>query len=273
MKILVATDAWRPQVNGVVHTLERMSAAAREWGAEFDFLTPQGFATFPLPTYPDIRVARRDARRSAPPDRSSGADHIHIATEGPIGWAARHYCVQRGRLFTTSYHTRFPEYISARAHVPESWTYEALRRFHAPAARVMAPTRSIRDELERRGFQRAVVWTRGVDHKLYRPQQADSLGLPRPIFLSVGRVAVEKNLEALLRLDLPGSIVVVGDGPARASLQRRFPERISSEPATARNWRRSMPAPTHSCFPHAPTRSGLCSLKRWRAAFPSPPFQ
>jgi glycosyltransferase involved in cell wall biosynthesis len=224
MRILVATDAWRPQVNGVVHTLERMSAAAREWRADFHFLTPRGFPTLPLPTYPDIRVALASSREVARRIEASGADHIHIATEGPIGWTARRYCQQRGRLFTTSYHTRFPEYVAARSCIPESWVYSALRSFHAPAATVMAPTPSISRELARRGFDRVTVWSRGVDHALYCPQASSALDLPRPIFLSVGRVAVEKNLEALLKLDLPGSIVVVGDGPARATLARRFPK-------------------------------------------------
>lgn len=224
MRILVATDAWRPQVNGVVHTLERMSAAAEEWGGEFQFLTPLGFATLPLPTYPSIQIALPAPGEVGRRIRAAAVDHIHIATEGPIGWAARRDCLQRGRLFTTSYHTRFPEYISARTAIPESWTYEALRRFHAPAAAVMAPTPSIREELRRRGFDRVKVWTRGVDHALFRPQARDALDLPRPIFLSVGRVAVEKNLEAVLSLDLPGSTVVVGDGPARAMLERRWPK-------------------------------------------------
>jgi glycosyltransferase involved in cell wall biosynthesis len=223
MRILLATDAWRPQVNGVVHTLERMSAAARDLRVEFEFLTPQGFSTVPLPTYPDIRVALASASEVGRRIDASGADHIHIATEGPIGWAARRYCRERSRLFTTSYHTRFPEYISARTRIPESWTYAALRRFHSPAAAVMAPTLSLSGELSRRGFDRVKVWTRGVDHSLFRPQAAPAVNLPRPIFLSVGRVAIEKNLEAFLALDLPGSMVVVGDGPARLSLQRRFP--------------------------------------------------
>ena len=225
MRILVATDAWKPQVNGVVHTLQRMTAAASEFGATFEFLTPDGFTTAPLPTYPDIRVALATPWQVAARIDASGADHIHIATEGPIGWATRHVCRERKRLFTTSYHTRFPEYISARAHVPESWTYAALRHFHAPAAAVMAPTPSLRDALAGRGFQRVKVWTRGVDHGLFQPRDGDAFpDLPRPIFLSVGRVAVEKNLEALLDLDLPGSVVVVGDGPARSGLQRKYPK-------------------------------------------------
>jgi len=223
MRILVATDAWRPQVNGVVHTLERMSAAARELQAEFIFLTPQGFPSLPMPTYPDIRLALASPWEVARRIEAAGADHIHIATEGPIGWAARRYCRKRGKLFTTSYHTRFPEYIAARTRLPEVFAYAALRYFHAPAAATLAPTTSIKNDLTRRGFDRVKVWTRGVDHALYRPRPGDAVDLPRPIFLSVGRVAVEKNLEALLDLKLPGSVVVVGDGPARAALERRYP--------------------------------------------------
>ncbi len=224
IKIVIATDAWKPQVNGVVNTLERMSAAAREFDADFAFVTPQGFSTLPLPTYPDIRVALAPPKAVAEAIERSGAVHVHIATEGPIGWAARYYCLNEGRLFTTSYHTRVPEYIHARTRLPESWTYAALRCFHAPAGRVMAPTPSLRDELQRRGFVNVEVWSRGVDHAKFRPRNADALHLPRPIFLYVGRVAVEKNLEAFLSLDLAGSKVVVGDGPARPALQKSFPE-------------------------------------------------
>jgi glycosyltransferase involved in cell wall biosynthesis len=224
MKIVIATDAWKPQVNGVVQTLQQMTAAARrDWGAHIDFVTPQGFSTLPLPTYPDIRVALATAADVGRRIEQMGAEHVHIATEGPIGWAARSYCLSRGRPFTTGYHTRFPEYIYARIGLPEDWSYAALRAFHAPSGRVMAPTPSVRDDLSRRGFERVVVWSRGVDHTLYRPQEGGAIDLPRPIFLYVGRVAVEKNLEAMLSLDLPGSKVVVGDGPARAGLQRQFP--------------------------------------------------
>ena len=223
MRILIATDAWRPQVNGVVSTLEQMTRAAEGMGARFDFLTPQGMVTAPMPTYPDIRLAvttRAEIRRRI---EEAAPDHIHIVTEGPIGWLARWHCLRSGRLFTTSYHTRFPEYVWARTRLPESLTYGFLRYFHRPAAAVMAPTPSIAADLTRRGFRRVRGWTRGVDRTLFRPREGSVLDLPRPIFLSVGRVAVEKNLEALLGLDLPGSTVVVGDGPARAGLERRYP--------------------------------------------------
>src|SRR6516225_761809 len=223
MRILIATDAWRPQVNGVVSTLERMTQAAGELGAGFDFLTPQGMWTAPLPSYPEIRLAIPSLRRIDQRIDEAEPDHIHIATEGPIGWLTRRYCLRRKRVFTTSYHTRFPEYVSARIRVPEWLTYRGLRYFHAPSAAVMAPTPTIGADLTRRGFARVRLWTRGVNHAVYRPLRKRALDLPRPIFLSVGRVAVEKNLEALLDLDLPGSTVVVGDGPARGSLQRRYP--------------------------------------------------
>jgi glycosyltransferase involved in cell wall biosynthesis len=223
MRILIATDAWRPQVNGVVHSLEQMSAAARKQGASCEFLTPQGFTTLPLPTYPDIRLALVGRRAAARRIEAIAPDHIHIATEGPIGLATRSYCRRAGRAFTTSYHTRFPEYIRARAPVPESLAYAFLRWFHAPAVAVMTPTPTIRDELTRRGFGRVKIWSRGVDHDLFHPRPIDALALPRPIFLYVGRLAVEKNLAALLALDLPGSTVIVGGGPARAALQRAYP--------------------------------------------------
>src|SRR5579883_2030677 len=200
MRIVIATDAWRPQVNGVVHSLERMAAAARALGADCEFLTPQGFPSLPLPTYPDVRLAIAFPRAVGRRIERSAPDHVHIATEGPIGLATRLYCREKGRSFTTSYHTRFPEYIRARAPIPESVAYALLRRFHAPAAALMAPTPSMRDELVKRRFARVCVWSRGVDHALFHPRASRALDLPRPIFLYVGRIAVEKNLPALLRL-------------------------------------------------------------------------
>ncbi len=223
MRILIATDAWRPQVNGVVSTLERMTHAAAELGAAFEFITPQGMWSAPLPSYPEIRLAFPALGRIGQRIEEVKPDHIHIATEGPIGWLTRRYCLKHKRIFTTSYHTRFPEYVSARVRVPEWLTYAGLRYFHAPSAAVMAPTPTISADLTRRGFARVRLWTRGVNHAVYRPRSKRVLDLPRPIFLSVGRVSVEKNLEALLSLDLPGSTVIVGDGPARRQLERRYP--------------------------------------------------
>jgi len=224
MRVLVATDAWHPQVNGVVRTLSSLARTAKGLGVDIEFLSPDGFRTFPLPTYPGLRLALPGRSRIAERIEASSPDAIHIATEGPIGHAVRAYCVRRGLPFTTSYTTRFPEYISARAPIPESWIYAALRRFHNAASVTMVATPSLTAELRQRGFSRIGMWTRGVDTDLFRPDRAIALPFPRPIFVCVGRVAVEKNLEAFLSLDLPGTKVVIGTGPCEAELKRKFPE-------------------------------------------------
>lgn len=226
MRILIATDAWHPQVNGVVRTLTMMAEAAKSLGVEIVFLTPETFPTVALPSYPDLRIAIPNPIRVAHLINAAHADCVHIATEGPIGLAARRYCRKRGLRFTTSFHTRFPEYVSARAPIPESWVWSLLRRFHGASHAVMAATTALADELRGRGFRNVVLWPRGVDGHLFHPREGADLGLPRPVFLSVGRVAVEKNLEAFLSLDLPGTKVVVGDGPARAALERDFPDAV-----------------------------------------------
>jgi glycosyltransferase involved in cell wall biosynthesis len=223
MKVLVATDAWRPQVNGVVRTLGSLARAAAGLGVEIEFLSPEGFWTFPVPTYPGLRLAVPRRKRIAERIEAVGADAIHIATEGPIGHAVRSYCVRAGRLFTTSYTTRFPEYISARSPIPEQWIYNVLRRFHSAAAVTMVATPSLMTELSERGFANLGMWTRGVDVDLFRPDRAIDLDFPRPIFMTVGRVAVEKNLPAFLSLDLPGTKVVIGVGPQQSELKRRYP--------------------------------------------------
>jgi glycosyltransferase involved in cell wall biosynthesis len=223
MRILIATDAWHPQVNGVVRSLGSLAAEARRLGTEIEFLTPEGFPSFALPTYASVRLAVPTSREIARRIERAAPDCLHIATEGPIGIFARRYCVRRGLAFTTSFMTRFPEYISARLPIPEAWSYAVLRNFHGAAQATMISTQSLRDELARRGFRNLAIWTRGVDTELFTPARVATLDLPRPIFLSVGRVAVEKNLPSFLALDLPGSKVVIGDGPQRAELERRFP--------------------------------------------------
>jgi glycosyltransferase involved in cell wall biosynthesis len=223
MKVLVATDAWHPQVNGVVRTLGSLARAASKLGVTVDFLSPEGFPSYPVPTYPGLRLALPSRRRIADRIEAAKPDAIHLATEGPIGFAVRAYCRQRSRPFTTSYTTRFPEYISARSPIPEGWVYAVLRWFHSAASVTMVATPSLRNELAGRGFGNLGMWTRGVDVDLFRPDRAVDLGLPRPIFMTVGRVAVEKNLEAFLSLDLPGSKVVIGDGPQLEKLKRDFP--------------------------------------------------
>jgi len=223
MKVLVATDAWRPQVNGVVRTLGSLARAAAKLGVEIVFLSPDGFWTFPVPTYPGLRLAVPRRKRIAERIDAARPDAIHVATEGPIGHAVRAYCIRNGRPFTTSYTTRFPEYISARSPIPQQWIYNALRRFHAAAAVTMVATPSLMIELSQRGFGNLGMWTRGVDVDLFRPDRAIDLDFPRPIFMTVGRIAVEKNLPAFLSLDLPGSKVVIGGGPQAGELKRRYP--------------------------------------------------
>jgi glycosyltransferase involved in cell wall biosynthesis len=224
MRVLVATDAWHPQVNGVVRTLTSLARSARTLGVEIEFLSPEGFWSVPVPTYPSLRLALPRPGAVAQAITAFEPDAIHIATEGTVGLLARACCLKRGVGFTTSYTTRFPEYISARWAVPEAWTYAALRAFHAPASVTMVSTASLAAELSQRGFKHLGRWTRGVDTDLFTPHRPADLGLPRPIFLTAGRIAVEKNLEAFLSLDLPGSKVVVGEGPQEAELRRAFPD-------------------------------------------------
>lgn len=224
MRVLVATDAWHPQVNGVVRTLTSLQNSARKLGADVQFLSPEGFPSIPAPTYPGIRLAIPNAREIGRRIEASRPNAIHIATEGPIGLKVRSYCLRHGLPFTTSYSTKFPEYISARFLVPESWSYSLLRRFHSASRLTMASTNSLVCELRGRGFRKLGLWTRGVDTDLFSPRIRAAIDFPRPIFMNVGRIAIEKNLDAFLSLDLPGSKVVIGEGPHETELRRRFPD-------------------------------------------------
>lgn len=226
MRITLVTDAWMPQVNGVVRTLTETKRELAAMGHVVTMITPQLFTTLPCPTYPEIRLSLAGARRVGGLIDASGCDALHIATEGPLGWAARAHAMRAGMPFTTAYHTRFPEYLQPRFGVPLAWGYAVMRRFHRPASRVMAPTPSIVADLRARGFANAVLWSRGVDLATFNPTPAgpnprDFLKETRPIFLYVGRVAVEKNVEAFLALDLPGTKWVVGEGPALPALKKR----------------------------------------------------
>lgn len=224
VRVLIVTDAWAPQVNGVVRTLETLGIELCRLGHDVRFVTPDGFRTVPMPTYPEIRLALFARRAVGRVIDAFKPDAIHIATEGPVGHMTRRYCIRHGLPFTTSYTTRFPEYISARTAIPESWSYAVLRRFHAAATVTMVSTPSLMAEFARRGFRNLGLWTRGVDTELFKPERRIDLDLPRPIFVNVGRIAVEKNLEAFLSLDLPGTKVVIGRGPQEAELRRRFPD-------------------------------------------------
>jgi glycosyltransferase involved in cell wall biosynthesis len=226
MRILLATDAWEPQVNGVVRTLTRTVAECRAMGHQVEVVSPDQFKTFPLPTYPEIKLAMGAYEPVQERFKSFEPEAIHIATEGPLGLAARRICVDWKLPFTTSYHTKFPEYVSARLPLPLSAGYAYMRWFHGPSGRVMVATPTMRDELAKHGFRNISPWSRGVDTDMFNPAKAIPdvyEGLARPIWLNVGRVAVEKNIEAFLALDLPGTKVVVGDGPQRDELTERYP--------------------------------------------------
>jgi glycosyltransferase involved in cell wall biosynthesis len=228
MRILLATDAWEPQVNGVVRTLTRIVAELRDLGDEVEVISPDQFANFPLPTYPEIKLAVGAYEKVQEKFKSFEPEAIHIATEGPIGLAARRICIEWKLPFTTSYHTRFPEYVSARLPVPLAAGYAYMKWFHKPSGRLMVATPTLRDELAKHGFRNLSQWSRGVDTEVFKPLRPDEAdpyaGLKRPIFLNVGRVAVEKNIEAFLALDLPGTKVVIGKGPQEDELKRRFPD-------------------------------------------------
>ncbi len=227
MRVLVATDAWRPQINGVVRSLEYLASEAPSFGAEISFLTPNDFRTLPLPGYREIRLALTYPGAVRRAISAARPDAVHIATEGPLGWITRHVCRREGYPFTTSYHTRFPEYLAARLPVPPTWSYPwsyaALRRFHNSGAGTMVGSPTLEQDLKARGFCHLMRWSLGVDADLFRPRRERPLAFPGPVFLFVGRLAVEKNIEGFLKLDLPGSKVVVGDGPLRASLRVKFP--------------------------------------------------
>jgi glycosyltransferase involved in cell wall biosynthesis len=222
---LIFTDAWAPQVNGVVRTLETLGRDLRSLGWNVRYATPADHSTLPLPTYPEIRLALFPRKRLARMIDEFAPDVIHIATEGTIGMSARAICVARNLPFTTSFHTRFPEYVHARfPFISTRTVYRFLRWFHAPATAIMVATPSLKEELETNGFNNLRIWTRGVDVGHFRPISDATMPFPRPIWLYVGRIAVEKNVEAFLKLDLPGTKVVIGEGPARASLARACPD-------------------------------------------------
>ena len=223
MKIAIVTDAWRPQTNGVVQTLSTTAQTLSAAGHEVLIVEPNQFRTFPCPTYPEIRLAWFPYRRLSQLLSDFSPDCIHVATEGTLGMAARSWCLRNRFPFTTSYHTQFPEYVRARAPIPLAISYAHLRRFHSAAARIMVATPTLQKQLETRGFSNIVRWTRGVNVELFTPGDKAFLSLPRPIFAYMGRVAVEKNIEAFLDLDLPGTKLVIGDGPARRELQQEFP--------------------------------------------------
>lgn len=227
MRIAIVTDAWLPQMNGVVRTLTTTCELLRARGHQVLVISPDQFRSLPCPTYPEIRLALTGPGSIPARLCAFAPDAIHIATEGPLGMAARRYCTGFGVRFTTAYHTQFPEYLASRTHLPAALFWRYIRWFHAPAHRVLVATRSIREELRAQGLTALHHWGRGVDLECFTPDAMPApefARLPRPIQLYVGRVAVEKNIEAFLRSGQPGSKVVVGDGPELESLRARYPE-------------------------------------------------
>ncbi len=222
--LVIVTDAWHPQVNGVVRTLMNTSREIQALGYRVSMITPEAFRSVPCPSYPEIRLALTTSRTIEAKIEALAPDALHIATEGPLGWAARAAARRRGWQFTTAFHTRFPEYVNARTGIPVSWLYALFRRFHAPSRAVLAPTQAIIDDLHQWRFSNVTYWSRGVDHSIFYPRCEQSPPNPdKPIFIYVGRLAVEKNIEAFLSLDLPGEKWVAGEGPLEASLKARYP--------------------------------------------------
>lgn len=237
MKILIISDAWHPQINGVVRTLTETVKQLRTFGHEVKLISPNAFKTIPCPSYPDIPLAIFPYRKLARLIADFQPAAIHIATEGTLGLAARRWCLRHKKPFTTAYHTQFPEYIHARCRLPLSWLYAAIRWFHKPSQTVMTPTPTIKEQLLSRGFQRVALWSRGVDLTRFTAaieKTSDTRNAldawctdeekQQPKFVCIGRVAVEKNIEAFLKLDLPGSKWVIGDGPAREKLEKQYPD-------------------------------------------------
>jgi glycosyltransferase involved in cell wall biosynthesis len=268
MNVVIVTDTWRPQVNGVVRTLEHLIQELEGMGLEVVTITPQQFRSIPCPTYPELRLAFRVRDKMAALLDGCRPFTIHIATEGPLGLAARRYCLRRGVPFTTAFHTRFPDYVHARAGVPKALTFRVLRWFHAPAARVMVATESLRAELAGWGFGNLALWSRGVDVELFRPRPKEDVGLARPLWLYVGRVAVEKNLPAFLGLQLPGSKMVVGDGPQLEELRRRHPEVCFTGARSGLDLARAYAAADVFVFPSRTDTFGLVLLEALASGLP-----
>ncbi len=220
--ILIVTDAWHPQINGVVRVIERLKDNLEARGIGISIMSPDAFWTIPMPGYREIRLSLVNRAKVRHTIEWLKPESIHIATEGPLGGAVRRYCVKRGLPFSTAYNTQFPEYLRARLPVPLGWSYPIIQRFHAAAEVCLVPTKTVAERLKARGFANTAIWPLGVDLSQFHPDLRTDLGVKRPVFLYVGRVSVEKNIEDFLKLDLPGTKIVVGDGPIRSRLARQY---------------------------------------------------
>ncbi|MCX7082690.1 MAG: glycosyltransferase family 1 protein [Methylococcales bacterium] len=269
LRIAFITDAWHPQINGVVTTIQNTCTTLEQSGHQIKLITPDQFKSIPCPSYPSIRLAIACYGKLSRQLNEFNPDRIHIATEGPLGIAARRYCIKHNLAFTTSFHTLFAEYINLRFKIPISLGYGFLRWFHAPAQKVMVATQSVESDLIGRGFKNHFVrWSRGVNPEFYYPREDDFLSLPRPISMFVGRVAIEKNIEAFLSLDFPGTKVVVGDGPQLKELKDKFADAVfvgflSGEPLA-----RHMAAADIFVFPSRTDTFGIVMLDALASGVP-----
>jgi len=272
MRIMIVSDAWFPQTNGVVHTLSHTAASLSRFGHVVRFVEPRAFRTFACPSYPEIRIAIAPMGRLARSFDEFQPQAVHIATEGPLGLAARRYCVHRGLRFTTSYHTQFPQYLRSRWPIPLRLSYAALRWFHAAAHACMVSTTSVHEALFARGFRNLVRWQRGVDTELFRPRSKDFLKLARPIAAYVGRVAIEKNIDAFLGMPWRGSKVVIGDGPERTRLQARYPQAIFTGYRFGEDLACHLAAADVLVFPSLTDTFGLVNLEAMACGVPVAAF-
>ncbi|HEC12579.1 MAG TPA: glycosyltransferase family 1 protein [Acidiferrobacteraceae bacterium] len=268
MRIIIVADAWYPQINGVVRTLDQTRLELEKKGYSVLMVTPNLFHTVPCPTYPEIRLAIRPGPKVGRLIEHFRPQAIHIATEGTLGMAARRYCLRTRRPFTTSLHTRFPEYVNLRSGIPVRWGYAWLRHFHRPAARTLVTTPSLKQELTGKGFTHLEVWGRAVDTTLFKPYTKVTLSGRGPIFMYTGRVAVEKNLEAFLKLHLPGTKYIVGDGPDLKKLKARYPDVHFTGYKTGAELARHYSAADVFVFPSLTDTFGLVILEAMACGLP-----
>lgn len=226
VRLIIVTDAWHPQVNGVVFAIERTAEELCKKGWDVKIINPMPYCSVPMPTYNEIRLAITSRAKIGKEVELFKPDAIHICTEGPLGLLARSYCLKNDLKFTTSFHTKFPEYINKRFFVPLKWSYAYLKRFHQPASNFMVNTPSMENELQNKGFKNITKWGRGVDVSLFKPTNNTVFDFPRPIQLYVGRVALEKNIDAFLEIENVGTKVVVGDGPQLKELRSKYKEAV-----------------------------------------------
>ncbi len=271
-RILIVTDAWRPQVNGVVRTLTAVTEELRAMGHVVEVVGPDRFRTVPCPSYPEIALSVLPGRRLVRIVEAFRPDALHIATEGPLGLAARRWARRNGVAFTTAFHTKFAEYLHARTGIPARPVYAWMRRFHAAGQGVMVATASLRAELATRGFRHIRAWSRGVDLSLFHPEPREDWGVKSPVFIYVGRVAVEKNIGAFLDLDLPGSKVVVGGGPQLAALRKAYPEVLFTGPRHGPALARAYAGADVFVFPSLTDTFGLVLLEALACGTPVAAF-